>query len=80
MDFQLELIKWLDSEAVMGWAPRRTAEKINEILSVGWVVAETEDYIILSAHRDDMNENDHSPMQIPKVAITKRKKVKVNGK
>lgn len=63
----------------MGWAPRRTTEKITEIISIGWIVAETDDYIILSAHRDDMNENDHSPMQIPKVAITKRKKVKING-
>jgi len=77
LEYSLEIVRWLDSEAPLGWSARkRGTEALTEVLSVGWIVVETKQYIVMSAHRDDMNENDHSPMTIPKLAITKRKKIK----
>ena len=81
----LVLIRWLDATSYEGheW---RTAKEVKELtsefmLSVGWIVKETADSIVLVSHRDhDSSPEDHSvagEMAIPVGAILECRELKL---
>ena len=64
------MIKWLDSSETHGWVEKDNLKaKIEEIESVGFIVHETDELIVISnaMHQDAIN----SPFTIPKFAIKK---------
>lgn len=78
---KLTLIEWVDSYSVYeGWDfIKELAEpKVMKCLSVGWILKETEECILLMPHISGTNDNDTlgagmGGLSIPKVAITNRK-------
>lgn len=72
---RLVLIEWVDSSGGSGWIPVDEIEEEPIIIrSVGWVLRETKDIIVIAAHHGQRNgrttpEQVHSEMKIPKVAI-----------
>lgn len=70
-------IEWLDSHGGEGWV---RSEDIDEpkllIKTIGWLVKEHKDYVILSTSKNEWNSV-ISQLAIPKVAIVKRKALKV---
>jgi len=70
-------IEWLDSHGGEGWI---RSDDINEpkllIKTIGWLVKEHSDYVILTTSYNEWN-NILSQLAIPKVAIVKRKIIKL---
>ncbi len=60
-------IEWVDSTYQHGWGD--SVPGVSVIKTLGFVIHETSDYITISAHWDEGNDNHHSPMSIPKAAI-----------
>lgn len=60
-------IEWVDSTYRSEWTDG--VPVVSVIKTIGFVVHETSDYITVSGHWDEGNENYHGPMSIPKVAI-----------
>lgn len=74
----LEYVEWLDSHSTSDGA-WHTAREIGrhpmKIRSIGWVLRETKRSLTLVAHL--ASEQFSGDMVIPKVAIVKRKKIKL---
>lgn len=78
---QLMLIEWQDSlQPVAGWhtLADRPALEVAECSSVGWIVAEDAKAIMLAQNVADLGREDAQGsgfMRIPKVCITRRKRL-----
>jgi len=75
------LVEWVDSAAEVGWNPiknPRTRQDKNDlkITSCGFLLFEDKKTITISAHFSGANHA-HSALTIPKVAIVRRKEIKV---
>lgn len=65
---KIEVIEWVDSSVQNGQVDRQDFPKPARIKSVGFLVEETETYIVLA--RDDMGDGDFRGLcAIPKIAI-----------
>ena len=87
--FEIEVIHWVDSSAGESkWHfteddledHSETLSKNAEIASVGFVILETDDVIVLTGHinaeaNDSIEYEFHCPMRIPKVCVFSRKKL-----
>ena len=77
MRYPVELIKWLDSQAVYNWNSRDEYEKTYKddltITSVGFVVYESEDRVMLLMNNGV--EQWDMMMCIPKVCIVNREQL-----
>jgi len=72
----IEMIDWVDSSGPHGWNTPQKKHVELTINSVGWVTLESKRYVTLVAHIDDVYNNHHAEMTIPKCAIIKRRKLK----
>jgi len=70
-------IEWVDSATHYGWRDRDEKYLPLTITSIGFVLSETEDNIVISTSLDGVNEMAIGPMVIPKCSIKKRKFFKV---
>ena len=65
---RVEVVKWIDSSLQNGQVDKEDFPKPVIILSVGFVIEETPEYIVLA--RDDMGNNDYRGLcAIPSVCI-----------
>lgn len=65
-------IEWVDSFTTAGWTPYTDElESPMHIHTVGWLIAENESSVVVSAHFGD-NDHTHTPMNIPKRSIVAR--------
>ena len=71
-DIYVEQVEWDDSECTYGWNGKSEKCEVSPIISIGWVVDESDTAITMAAHVDLKNENYHSAMTIPKCAIVRR--------
>lgn len=70
-------VEWVDSFAFKGWFSSEGADTdLYLIKTVGYVVKETKKALVIS-HSFGDNKNVMDPLSIPKVAIKKRKWVKL---
>lgn len=77
MAYKIQQITWCDATSVSGWGPieDRNTDMIT-VNTVGYVVKETKDYIVLSAADAD-NGSTMWTISIPRYWIKKRKTLKV---
>ena len=77
--YQLEYIKWLDHTAwdKAEWNDIEALEELEpvSVYSVGWVIKETEDYIIIVSTIQPDTDIVHSEFCVLKGAITERTKL-----
>lgn len=80
-DMQLVYVEWIDSAgfAEGGWHQRDVVDSLGPhvISSVGWIIKEEDDYIVMCSHISSDGTNLAGEKCIPKVAIQKRKKIKL---
>ena len=71
---QVVEITWIDSASRHGWTDRNDVDDIALIHSVGFLVRETKDVIVISTsfHEEDFAD----PLSVPKVAIRSRRNLK----
>ena len=64
-------VKWLDSSGYNGWVDKHEfSDDLQEIKTVGFLVSEHEDRIVVCSHISDHTLG--SPIVIPKFAIIER--------
>ncbi len=63
---------WIDSTGFTGWTKSNVPETRATCHTIGFIVNETDEFITVAATYDNFTESYHSPLTIPKVAITKR--------
>jgi len=65
------LLTWNDSESLSGWVSELECRNmsVSGCFTVGFLVEENDDVVIVSASHDLKNENFESPIAIPKFAI-----------
>ena len=70
-------IEWLDAETNMGWMPKIEESKrpLTKCKSVGFLIGDYEDRVIVAASYDPDNDNVNSVTVIPKVGITLQKEI-----
>lgn len=70
-------IEWLDSHGGEGWIRKEDIDEPKlKIKSVGWLVKEHKDYVILTTSYNDWNSV-ISQLAIPKIAIVKRRNLTI---
>lgn len=68
---QAVLIHWNDSISGGGWKDRDYAEDFDmQIQTIGWLIQDLPDSYVVSAHVSNVCGDPHSPMKIPKSAVT----------
>jgi hypothetical protein len=75
--YPMVLIEWLDSrQPSIGWQFVENMEmpKPCKCLSVGWLLDEGEDQIVIAAHMNDMDQDDQvmGVMVIPSCSVLKK--------
>ena len=78
LQHRLVRVDWVDSHYANGWKDTDDIKPETphlEVFSVGWLIKETDDVVLLSAHFAPLQI--HSPVWIPKVAITRMRDVAV---
>ena len=70
-------VEWMDSFGRSGWAPLESlrAERPSKVVSVGFVLRENDEAVLIVQSLSDHDNGDNS-IVIPKVAITKMRRVK----
>ena len=73
-------LKWVDSRMYHGWKDESDLQHIMEmpleIETIGWMIHENDQRIVVSGNWSPHSENFGNPIVIPKCSILKRKKVK----
>lgn len=81
-DYPLIVVEWVDSCGLKGghWGSTEDAKQLtpSDCRSVGWLINETDDAIVLAAHVTPHHVS--GEMCIPKVAVTKRWPIKITKK
>jgi len=86
--YELAYVEWLDSHNFTnGWESLAeiAAHACSSIVrSVGWVIAETDDWLLLVAHLSNATRPDSDPfgfsdLSIPKVSIVKRVPIQIGA-
>jgi len=72
MKKKIARVKWLDANSKYGWRDDDEEWELFTIDSVGYVVKETKDFIVLTT---SVSQNDHymDPITIPKKMIVSRR-------
>lgn len=76
---KLVLVEWLDSDDHQGWNSRAEVQRLADkdpllCMSVGWVVADTDRYLLLAPSRGAQEEDEMQVcdvMQIPRAAVSR---------
>jgi hypothetical protein len=69
----VELVTWIDSMSSSDWTPvEDVSEKLRTTQSVGFLIEETEEYIVLALSIDEQTRSINCWQYIPRVAIKKR--------
>ena len=71
---KLVRVEWVDSHSGKGWADLdriKASAELLHIVSVGWVIAETKDQLVLCSTLSDIQGT--GDISIPKCCITKRR-------
>ena len=73
----IEVIQWGDAESIDQWESIKElkAEVLPTIYSVGWVLRESKDVVVMCCNFDKSNEKASCIMLIPKRMIVKRRKI-----
>jgi hypothetical protein len=71
-------LEWLDHAALHGWIEADELEHMHPVMNhtIGWIVNETEDYVVVSTTLN-CEPSCSDPLLILKKLIVKRKKVKL---
>jgi len=68
------LVEWIDSASDHGWEKIKDSEIEHEsCITLGFLVKESEDFIMIAHSIDQANDSANGRIQIPKVAIKSRK-------
>jgi hypothetical protein len=75
----VELVVWRDAVADVGWKVHSDAEETQEVYSIGLLVADNDNAIVLGGSWGDNGESmeTNNRITIPKGWVTSRKKVRV---
>jgi hypothetical protein len=77
--YKLVIIHWLDAHSIDAWEQLEGEKKNVECISVGWLVNEGKDNIVIVPHIADKSDSKFDgcgKMIIPRTAIIKIKKIK----
>lgn len=75
IDYKIYKVIWIDSSQSHGWILKDDLKEFDMgIVSCGFLIRETESFIVLSSHIGE--DCICSPMQIPKIAITSMEEIK----
>ena len=78
----IEVIKWADAESIDHWESIKDlkTEVMPTIYSVGWVLKESKDAVMICLNFDKSNDKASCAMLIPKKMILKRFKLNAQPK
>lgn len=75
------MVEWIDSESDHGWGKIKDSEISTALcITIGFLVKENKDFIMMSHSWDKENDSINGTIQIPKVAIKKKRKVLCQSK
>lgn len=77
---EIEFVEWIDAVASTGWMERSAGFPVQTCFSVGQVIEEGKDHIVLAGtwgHPEDSIQQVNCVMSIPKAWVKQRKKLKV---
>ena len=64
-------IHWNDSQGSSGWTHELDRQvTAAPIVTLGWLLEETEDTYSVACHWDEGNNSSHAPLTIPKSCVT----------
>lgn len=70
------LIHWIDSSSDHGWGKiKEIPQSPNDCITLGFLVRETEDFLLITHSWDPETSSVNGTIEIPKVAIKSRKNV-----
>ena len=73
MDYPLVTFTWIDAERTNDWLPLGLVlEPLPRIVTTGYLIEETEEYVSVVMSVDEKNGNGDSRMRIPKCSIVER--------
>ena len=78
----IEVIQWGDAESIDQWEAIKDLEHevLPTIYSVGWILRESKDCVVMCCNFDKQNEKASCIMLIPKSMIVKRSVINVKAK
>lgn len=62
-------LKWIDASSTRGWTNARDLPDLDTVYSVGFLIKEADDYIVISSSRMSDREQFDAPLAIPRFAI-----------
>lgn len=82
---QLYYVEWLDAVTDTGWAHPKDDLVLHKCLSVGWIIRETKQEIVLAADTSDPECGDddfevNRRIAIPKSWVTLKRKIQIPKK
>lgn len=78
-DAEPEYIEWTDSSGENGWVTDdNSLSGCMECKAIGWVRDETDTHVSISGHMGTFPIQRYGVITIPKVAITRRSKVRID--
>lgn len=79
MKHKLVIVEWFDAHSIDGWEPLEGEKKNVKCTSVGWLISDTKDNIVIVPNIADKGENKFDgcgKMIIPKVSIVSKRNLK----
>lgn len=73
---KLLYVKWVDSSTYGGWVGKNDVFEATSCQTVGWLVSDDNGVLVLAQTIGDDGEQRCNLIGIPKVAITKMKRIK----
>lgn len=73
----IEVIEWADAVADVGWSDAREELKVARIVSVGRVVQETKDQLVVAGTFGADDTETNCRIAIPKDWVQRRRKIKL---
>lgn len=73
----IEVIEWADAVADVGWSDARDELKVARIVSVGRVVQETKDQLVVAGTFGAHDTETNCRIAIPKDWVQRRRKIKL---
>ena len=73
----IEVVEWADAVADVGWSDARDELKVARIVSVGKVVQETKDQLVVAGTFGAHDSETNCRIAIPKDWVQRRRKIKL---
>lgn len=73
----IEVVEWADAVADVGWGDAREELKVARIVSVGKVIQETKDQLVIAGTYGKYDTDTNCRIAIPKDWVQRRRKIKL---